>query len=130
MAPALTDGVPGLEALHTLTPPSPWSAFALNDWADPTTGLTQVPHTRLTKIQGLNAKADADDPRTNLNYQTGETAFPRLPRGKTLTYSGVVVGGTLSEMRAKIAALDACVESGLANPDPWSMVVAYNAVYD
>ena len=130
MAPALTDGVPGIEARHTLTPPSPYSTFTLNDWADPTTGLTVLPHTRLQKIQGLNAKSDADDPRVNLNYQTGETAFPRIPRGKTVTYSGVVVGHTLSAMRAKIGALDACVESGLANPDPWSMVVAYNATYD
>ena len=132
--PSITDGVPGLEAIWTLTPGSPWPSFTMNDWMSPSTGLTQIPHTRLQKIVGLNSKADADDPRVALNYQTGEFPFPRIPRGKTLTYTGIVVGSTLSQMRSKLAALEACTESGLAALSQplggWAMVVAYDPTYD
>jgi len=131
-SPSLTDGVPGLEGIHTLTPPSPWPSVVLNAWEDPTTGLTQLPHTRLRDIQGLLDKADSDDPRMNLVNRMGETAFPRQQRGKTLVYTGVVVGATLSEMRALIAKLRAATETLSSSPDGWGagLSAAYNPTYD
>jgi hypothetical protein len=135
MAPALTDGVPGLEGIHTLIPPSPWPTCALNDWMDPATGLTytfaaKVSYTRLQLIGGLFDKANADDPRVNLVNQIGELAFPRQQRGKTLVYTGVATGKTLSAMRAKVAALRAATETASSNPDGWTISLAYDPTYD
>lgn len=130
MAPALTDGVPGLEALHTLTPPSPFSTFTLNDHEDPTTGLTVLPHTRLRDVQGIHDRPDADDPRVNLVYQHGELPLPRYSRGRTITYNGVVVASSLSGLRSKVAALRAACTSALHDPTAWYVSVAYNATYD
>lgn len=132
--PAMTDGVPGLEAIHTLTPPSPFPSFALNDWMN-STGLTkqwveQSAWTMLTGITGLHDKPDADDPRVNLVYQRGELPLPRLPRGRTITYSGMIVGATLSAMRAQRAALEAACDSALNNPLTWLLSIAYDPVYD
>lgn len=127
--PEITDGVPGLEALHTLTPPAAFPTFTLNDWmADD--GSTQLPHTRLQKIVGIHDKPDADDPRVQLVYQPGELPLPRLQRGRSITYTGVIVGSTLSEMRAKEAALRAAVSSGSDNPLAWYLSVGYNGLVD
>ena len=135
MAPALTDGVPGLEAIHTLTPPSPFSAFNLNDWMSTTTGKTvqwteQDAYTWVKSIEGLWDAPDQDDPRVKLNYQYGELPLPRIARGRTITYSGIVAGETLSDLNAHRAALVACCMNGLVNPLAWLLSVAYNADYD
>lgn len=135
MPPSLTDGVPGLEALHTLTPPSPFATFTLNDWMDPATGFTrqwddQSAWTQLTGITGLHDKPDADDPRVNLVYQRGELPLPRLPRGRTITYTGLIVGQTLSAMRAQRAALEAACDAALNDPTAWLLGIAYDPTYD
>jgi hypothetical protein len=135
MAPSLTDGVPGLEAIHTLTPPSPWPEFALNDWMDPTTGLTrqwanQAAWSQLEKVTGLHDRPDSDDPRVSLVYQVGELPLPRIARGRSITYSGMIAGQTLSDMRAQIAALRAAATSALTSPTAWLINVAYDATYD
>lgn len=131
MAPTLADGVPGLEGLHTLAPPSAFfPPFVLNDHEDPTTGLTVLPHTRLQRIAGLYDKPNAADPRVDLVNRIGESAFPRQQRGKTLVYTGVVVGRTLAGMRNKLAKLRAAASDGSNDPLHWSLSAAYNATYD
>jgi hypothetical protein len=135
MAPALTDGVPGLEAIHTLTPPSPFSAFALNDWMSTTTGKTvqwaeRTSYTWVKGIEGIHDAPDMDDPRVKLNYQSGELPLPRFGRGRTITYSGILAAQTLAELNAKRAALVATIMSGLVNPTAWLISVAYNTTYD
>lgn len=137
MAPQLTDGVPGLEAIHILVPASPWPEVTLNDWMDEGTGLTRAlgyggvsAFTRLQGIQGLRAKPDSDDPRVNLNYQFGETPFPRLMRGKSLTYTGVIVGESMSAMRNHEAQIAAAAINGQANPTASYLSVSYDAAYD
>ena len=128
--PALDDGVPGLEGLHQLVAPSPWPSVTMNDWMDPSTGLTVLPHTRLQTITGLFDKPDSDDPRVNLVNQVGELPFPRQQRGKTIVYTGVAVGATLSVVRAKIAALRAASATASSNPAGWSLLVEYDPTYD
>lgn len=132
MAPSLTDGVPGIEGVWTLTPPSPAAPFTLNDFEDPATGLTLAgaAYTRLQSITGLHDKPDSDDPRVSLNFQTGELAFPRLQRGRTITYTGVVVGPDFQSMRAHVAALRALASSGGGNPTAWVLGVAYDPTLD
>ncbi len=135
MAPSLSDGVPGLEGLHEINPPSPWTPVTLNDWMDPATGRTrqwtdQTAFTRLQKITGLHDKPDADDPRVNLVNQIGELAFPRQQRGKTIVYSGVIVGQTLSAMRNLAAALRAAVSSESSDPADWTLAINYDPTYD
>jgi hypothetical protein len=130
MAPLLTDGVPGLEGIHVLGPPSPWPSLALNDWMDPSTGLVQLPHTRLQQIAGLYDKADADDPRANLVNRIGEAIFPRQQRGKTITYSGVAVGATLSSLRDKVAKMRAACDTLSSNPGGWTITANYDPTYD
>lgn len=135
MAPSLTDGVPGLEAVHTLVPSGAWSSFALNDWFDPSTQkmrqfASQSAFTMLDEIQGLRAKPDSDDPRYPLVYQFGETPQPRLQRGKTLVYTGTVYGQTMSAMRAHEAALASAAINGQDDPTASYMSVAYNPTYD
>lgn len=139
MAPNLTDGVPGLEGIHTLTPPSPWTAFALNDY-EGTNGLvkpwtTQASWSMLNDIKGLHDKPDANDPRVQFVYQHGEFPLPRYQRGRTITYSGIIAGQTLSAMRNHIAAVRATCINGLANlvggpSTAWLMSVQYAAAYD
>ena len=135
MAPSLADGVPGIEGLWFFDPPSPWPELALNDWMDASTGLT-VPFTtrssftRLQKITGLYDKPDSDDPRVNLVNRIGEEAFPRQQRGKTLTFSGIAYGATLSDMRAKIAAIRACSATESSDPTDWLLYATYDPTYD
>ncbi|HZL18631.1 MAG TPA: hypothetical protein VFG23_12890 [Polyangia bacterium] len=133
--PALADGCPGVEGIHTLTPPSPFSTFALNDWMDPATGRTrqwteQAWHTRLTGVEGIHDAPDLDDPRVKLVYQSGELPLPRFGRGRTITYSGILAAQTMSEMRNKVAALRAACLSGLVDPTAWLLNVAYDPTYD
>lgn len=135
MAPQLSDGVPGLEAVHTLTPPSPYSSFALNDWLNDSTGETyqwtdQSAYTLLTEITGIHDAPDSDDQRVDLIYQHGELPLPRFARGRTITYSGIVYGQTLSDMRNMAAAIRACVTSALTQPTAWLVSVAYDTDYD
>lgn len=135
MAPALTDGVPTLEAIHTLTPPSPFSSFALNDWMSTTTGKTvqwteRTSYSWVKGIEGIHDAPDMDDPRVKLVYQPGELPLPRMGRGRTITYSGILAAQTLAELNAKGAALRACLMSGLVNPAAWLLSVAYNSTYD
>lgn len=135
MAPALTDGVPGLEGVHTLIPPSPWPTCVMNDWMDPSTGQTVqfadlASFTRLQLISGLFDRPDSDDPRVNLVNQIGELAFPRQQRGKTIVYTGVAVGQTLSAMRNKVAAMRAACATASSNPAGWQLSVQYDPTYD
>lgn len=135
MAPQLTDGVPGVEGIHVLTPPSPFSSFALNDWMDPSTGLTrqwteQAAWSELTDVQGIHDMPDQNDPRVQLNYQIGEMPLPRYPRGRTITYSGWVAAQTLSDMRSWVAACRAACASGLTQPTAWMLNVQYDPTYD
>ena len=135
MAPALTDGVPGLEGVHTLIPPNPWPGCTLNDWMDPSTGKTVqfadlTSFTRLQLISGLFDKPDSDDPRVNLVNQIGELPFPRQQRGKTIVYTGVAVGQTLSAMRNKVAAMRAACATASSNPAGWQLSVQYDPTYD
>lgn len=133
--PALTDGVPGLEGIHTLIPPSPFSTFALNDWMSTSTGKTvqwaeRTAYTWVKGIEGLHDAPDQDDPRVKLNYQYGELPLPRLARGRTITYSGIIAGQTLSDLNAHRAALVACCMNGLVDPTAWLLSVAYDPTYD
>jgi hypothetical protein len=133
--PALTDGVPGLEGLHTLIPPSPFSTFTLNDWMSTTTGKTvqwteQTTYTWVKSIEGLWDAPDQDDPRVKLNYQYGELPLPRIARGRTITYSGILAADTLSHLNAHRAALVACCMNGLVDPTAWVLSVAYDPTYD
>ena len=133
--PALTDGVPGIEAVWTLEAPEPWPDLVLNDWMNTTSGLTvpfttRASFTRLQKIVGLYDKPDSDDPRANLVNRIGEEAFPRQQRGKTLTFSGVAIGATLSAMRAKVAAIKAASATESSEPAGWSVSCAYDSFYD
>lgn len=135
MAPQLTDGVPGLEAVHTLTPASPWPSFDLNDWESPTTGQTkqwteQAAWTKLLDIQGLHDAPDQNDDRVQLNYQHGELPLPRFTRGRTITYSGKVAAATLSDLRSEVAALRATCASALTKPTAWTLAVAYSSTLD
>lgn len=130
VGPLLEDGVPGLEALHTLNPPGSWPPFTINDWMDPATGLVQLPHSRLQTITGLYDKPDSDDPRVNLVNQIGELAFPRQQRGKSIVYTGVVVGRTLAELRHRVAALRAAASIQSQSPTGWTLSVAYDPTYD
>lgn len=134
-APTLIEGVPGLEAIHTLTPPSPWPSFALNANDPMDTGTFDQAFARLEKITGIHDKPDADDPRVNLIFQPGELPLPRFQRGRTITYSGTIVGRSLSEMRGMIAAVRAaCANASTTNfqatPAAWYLSVAYNSTYD
>ena len=135
MAPALTDGVPGLEGLHTLTPPSPFSSFTLNDWMDPATGKTRLwteqnAYTWVKGIDGIHDAPDQDDPRVKLVYQFGELPLPRIARGRTITYSGILAADTLSHLNAKRAALLATCMAALVDPTAWLLSVAYDPTYD
>lgn len=135
MAPALTDGVPSLEAIHTLSPPSPFSPFTLNDWMSTTTGKTvqwteRTSYSWVKQIEGIHDAPDQDDPRVKLIYQFGELPLPRLARGRTITYSGIIAAQTLAELNAHVAALRACCLNGLVDPTAWLLSVAYNATYD
>jgi hypothetical protein len=131
MAPSLTDGVPGLEGQHTLTPPSPFSAITLNanDPMDNGGTFTEA-FARLSDISGIHDKPDADDPRVNLVYQSGELPLPRFQRGRSITYSGTIFAPTLSELRAYVAALRALVSNASNDPTAWVIEVAYDPTYD
>jgi hypothetical protein len=109
--------------------------FTLNDWEDPATLLTrqwtnQVSYTRLQQVEGIHDAPDMDDPRVKLVYQSGELPLPRLGRGRTITYTGILAAQTMSDMRNAVSALRACVMSGIQSPTAWLVSVAYNSTYD
>jgi len=135
MAPSLTDGAPGIEGLHTLAPPSPFSTFTLNDWMDPSTGKTrtwadQAAWTRVETIEGLHSAPEMDDPRVKKVYQRGEKPLPRLPRGKTITYHASVFAETKADMNARLAEIRTACMAGLIDPEDWTLVATYNSTYD
>jgi hypothetical protein len=83
---AVLDGPLGLEAVHNL------GGIDLNQQG-------VLPYFKLEKITGLHDVSDADDPRAPLPNEIGEVAYPALRRGKTVTYSGKVIGATRQDIR-------------------------------
>jgi hypothetical protein len=81
-------GVLGLEAVHT------WrGAIALNT-------QTGFPRVELDRITGLHSLPEADDNREAATGRIGEIGYLSLPRGKTITYEGRIVGASLHQLRA------------------------------
>lgn len=125
MTPTIASGPPGLEGIHTLhlpagtILPSGASSVAMNQWEG------SLPYLQLQRVTGLYDVADADDPRDNLVNQIGEVPYPRLRRGKTLTYSGLVRAASLDDMRSLIATLRAIASS----TQDTTLTLAYDATY-
>lgn len=97
MTIVLTDGPMGLEATHVWTP-ADGSPLVLND-------RTVLPCLRFDKIGGFNSLPDSDDNRAPRTARVGESVFPSLVRGKTITPEGRILGRSRSEVRQQRTAL-------------------------
>lgn len=91
----LADGPPGLEATHE------WELLgrALNDV------VGTLPRYKLTKITGYNSLGEIEDLRDVNTGRVGETAYPSVMRGKTITYEGVVEAQSYEQLRSLSSAL-------------------------
>lgn len=117
-APGIDAGVLGLEARHTwygdLGPVALnylWdddgkrAVLAINGQSVRADRVGAAALYRLTRIQGLHARADAEDNRAALTGRLGEEIYPSQMRGKTVTYEGTIVGATLADLRRAEAQL-------------------------
>ena len=94
MSVAIADGILGLEATCTYTPPDEFAApFILN----PASGL---PRAQLRRIVGLHDLPDADDNREPATAYPGEVPVLGHARGRTIVYEGVIKARTMNELRA------------------------------
>lgn len=114
-----TDGVLGVEALHT------WNGvITLND-------KSGWPRIVIKRIRGLHDLPDSDDNREANTERIGETVYPSYARGKTITYEGEIRARSLHELRfgGQIlrTAFGPDVTTGL-NPER-RMVIAPHASY-
>jgi hypothetical protein len=78
----------------------------------------------LDKISGLHSRAEADDNRGNNQGRPGEYLLPSVQRGRTITYEGRLLAGSLNALREAAAIM----RSGFSGSEGL-MFVEYNPLY-
>jgi hypothetical protein len=78
----------------------------------------------LDKISGLHSRAESDDNRGNNQGRPGEYLLPSAQRGRTITYEGRLVAGSLNALREA----EAIMRSGYSGSEGL-MIVEYNPLY-
>jgi hypothetical protein len=79
---------------------------------------------RLNRIGGLHSRADYDDNRGNHTARPGEYLLPSMARGRTVTYEGTLLAGSLGALRDA----EALMRYAYAATEGM-MLVEYNPIY-
>lgn len=91
-------GIVGIEGIHV------WNGVELNRQLTDA-GATRWPLIMFERISGLHSLPEAEDNRAPATGRIGEVVYPSLPRGRTITYEGIIYGRTLYELRGAVASL-------------------------
>lgn len=119
--PGYANGPSGLESPHQLAYPGGSTIVMHNRQS------VGLPCIHFDRMPGFRSMPEMEDLRAPRTAQVGEVAYPSVPRGKTFTVEGRLMGTTMDEVRVLEAQLKTVlVGDGLGKELTWTVLDGFN----